>query len=257
MHIVVIHRWKEETAELVQALAVAVGKTAYEMRQRMIGGGPAVIASFADPQQAGTLAMKLNRSGVMTLIIDSDALRSKGGRFFVCRFELKDRSLHIESSDGQSAEIAYGDIDLLLSGTRILGQTETITVTERKFSLGKTILSGGIPLSKKVEHQEEVNTEERENILCVYAGERPPIVLSQSGLSYDGLGAAMKLSRMLNFAFLKSELLRLCPAAGYDDRLLTRIGQVRVLGPALNPESSLDLAFDILARSLRCGRIAG
>jgi hypothetical protein len=242
---------------LVQALAVAVGKTAYEKRQRMIGGGPAVIASFADPQQAGTLAMKLNRSGVLTLIIDSDALRSKAGRFFVRRFELKDRSLRIESSDGQSTEIAYGDIDLLLSGTRILGQTETITVTERKFSLGKTMLSGGIPLTTKVEHQEEVNTEERENILCLYAGERPPIVLGQSGMAYDGFGAAMKLSRELNFAHLKSELRRFCPAAVYDDRLINRLGQVRLLGPTLKPESSLDLAFDILARSLRHGRMAG
>jgi hypothetical protein len=76
-------------------------------------------------------------------------------------------------------------------------------------------------------------------------------------MAYDGFGAAMKLSRELNFAYLKSELRRLCPAAGYDDRLLHRLGQVRVLGPALNPESSLDLAFDILARSLRRGRMAG
>lgn len=257
MHVVVIHRWTEETTELVQALAVALGITAYEIRQRMIGGGPAVVASFADPQQARTLSTKLNQSGVATLIIDADAVRSKTGRFLVRRFELKEWLLRIEASDGQSAEIAYGDIDLLLPGTRILGQSETITVTERKFSLGRTILSGGIPLTKKVERQEEVNTEERENVLYLYAGERPPVVFSQSGMVYDGLGAAMKMSRELNFAYLTSELRRLCPAAGYDDRLLKRLGQVRLLGPAQNPETNLDLAFEILARSLRHGRITG
>lgn len=257
MHVVVIHRWQEETAELVQALAVALGITAYEMRQRMIGGGPAVVAGFADPQQARTLSAKLNQSGIATLIIDADAVRSKAGRFVVRRFELKEWLLRIEAGDGQCAEIAYGDIDLLLPGTRILGQSETITVTERKFSLGRTILSGGIPLTKKVERQEEVNKEERENILYLYAGERPPVVLSQSGMVYDGLGAAMKLSRELNFAYLASELRRLCPAAGYDDRLLKRLGQVRLLGPAQNPETNLDLAFEILARSLRRGRITG
>jgi hypothetical protein len=73
---------------------------------------------------------------------------------------------------------------------------------------------------------------------------------------YDGFGAAMKLSRELNFAYLKSELRRLCPEAVYDDRLLNRLGQVRLLGPALNPESSLDLAFEILARSLQRRRMA-
>ena len=35
---------------------------------------------------------------------------------------------------------------------------------------------------------------------------------------------------------------------------LNRVGQVRLLGPALNPETSLDLAAEILARSLRRGR---
>jgi hypothetical protein len=98
-----------------------------------------------------------------------------------------------------------------------------------------------------------VNTEGRENIFCLYSGEKPPVIFSQTGLSYDGLGTAMKLSRELNFAHLKSELRRLCLSAVYDDRLLNRLGQVRLLGPALNPEKNLDLAFHILSRSLRRG----
>jgi len=255
MHVVAIHGWKEESTDLVQGLAGAVGITPYEMRQRMIGGGPSVVASFADPHQAAALAEKLDQSGVATLVIEADAVRSQSGRFVVRRFELHERVLHIESGDGQGAEIAYGDIDLLLPGTRILGQTETVAVTERKFSLGRTILSGGIPFTRKVERQEEVNTEERENILYLYAGKRPPLLFSQSGMAYDGLGAAMKLSQELNFAYLKSELRRLCPAAGYDERLLNRLGQIRLLGPALNPENRLDLAFHILALSLRRGKM--
>ncbi len=254
MHVVVIHGWNEETTELVQSLAVALGIMPYEMRQRMVGGGPSVAAGFADPELARAVEAKLNQAGVATQLVDTDLLRNKVGRFVVRRFEMKERALQISASDGQSAEIAYGEIDLLLSGTRILGQSETITVTERKFSLGKTILSGGIPLTKKVERQEEINREERENILCLYAGERPPVVLSQSGMLYDGFGTAMKLTRELNFAYLKSELRRLCKAAGYDDRLLNRLGQVRLLGPGLNPENNLDLAFDILARALRGSR---
>jgi hypothetical protein len=256
MHVVVIHKWQEETPELVQSLAASLGIMAYEMRQRMVGGGPAVVACFADQQQARILTGKINQSGVATMIIDNDELRRVAGRFVVHRFELKEKSLRIETSDGQRAEITYEDIDLLLPGTRILGQSETVTVTERKFSLGKTILSGGIPLTKKVERQEEMATEERENILCLYAGERPPIVFRQNGMTYDGFGAAMKLTRDLNFAFLKSELRRLCPGAGFDDRLLNRLGQVRLLGPTLNPETNLDLAFEILARNLRKPRTA-
>jgi len=255
MHVVVIHGWQEETAELVQDLAAALGIMPYEMRQRLIGGGPAVVANFADQQSARAMATKLNQGGVETLVVDADAVRGQAGRFIVRRFELKERALHLEANDGQSTDIAYVAIDLLLPGTRIVGQSETKTVTERKFSLGRTILSGGIPLTKTIERQEEVSTETRENILYLYAGERPATVFTQNGLAYDGLGTTMKLSRELNFTYLKSELRRLCPAAGNDDRLLNRLGQVRVLGSALNPETNLDLAFHILALCLRRGRM--
>jgi len=254
MHLVVICGWKEETAELVQALAAALGITVYEARPRMIGGGPSVVASFADPELALALAKKLNQSGIATLILDAAAVLSSADYFIVRRFELNEWSMRIETSDGHWAEIPYAEIDLLLPATSIVGSSETKTVTERKLSIGKTVLSGGIPMTGKVERQEEVASEERRKVLYLYAAKRSPVFFSQNGMTYDGLGAAMKLSRELNFNHLMSELRRFCPGAGYDDRLLNRIGQVRLLGPALNPETNLDLAADILARSLRRGR---
>jgi len=254
MHVVAICGWKEETAELVQALATALGITVYEARPRMIGGGPSVVASFADPELALALAKKLNQSGIATLILDAAAVRSSADYFIVRRFELNEWSMRIETSDGHWAEIPYTEIDLLLPGTSIVGSSETKTVTERKLSIGKTVLSGGIPMTRKVEQQEEAASEERRKVLYLYAAKRSPVFFSQNGMTYDGLGAAMKLSRELNFNHLMSELRRFCPGAGYDDRLLNRIGQVRLLGPALNPETNLDLAADILARSLRRGR---
>jgi hypothetical protein len=108
-------------------------------------------------------------------------------------------------------------------------------------------------MTKKIEHKEEVSTEERGKVLYLYAGQRQPVFFSQNGMTYDGFGPAMKMSRELNFAFLTSELRRLSPKAIYDDRLVNRAGQVRVLGPALNPETNLDLASEILARTLRRG----
>ena len=88
VHIVVIHGWREATAELMQALAAILGVTVFEMRQRMMGDGPAVVASFADPYQAGSLAEKLRQCGVSTLVVDAAEARSRSGRFMVRRFEL-------------------------------------------------------------------------------------------------------------------------------------------------------------------------
>lgn len=250
MHVVAIHSWKEENAELVQSLAATLGITVFEARPRLIGGGPAVVGSFADPEMALALAQKLNLIGFATLVVDAAAVRGRAGHFIVRRFELDEHALRIETGAGQRAEILWLEIDLLLPGTSIVGYSETKTVTERKLSIGKTLLSGGIPMTKKTERQEEVAIEERGKVLYLHAGKLPPVFFSQNGMSYDGFGPAMKLSRELNFNHLVSELRRLSPKAVYDDRLLNRAGQVRLLGPALNPETNLDLAADLLARTL-------
>ncbi|MCJ7547037.1 MAG: hypothetical protein MUP30_09505 [Deltaproteobacteria bacterium] len=96
-----------------------------------------------------------------------------------------------------------------------------------------------------------MTTEERSKVLYIYAGSRLPVIFSQNGMIYDGLGAAMQLTRELNFTYLIRELRRLSPGAAYDDRLRNRAGLVRLLGPALDPETNLDLAVEILARALR------
>ncbi len=251
MHVVAIYHWKEESDELVQALAGALGVTAYEARPRLFGNGPAVVASFADPQRAADLARKLDQIGFATLLLDATAVRSRSGHFVVRRFELKKWSVHIESSDGQRMEILFDDVDLLLPCTSIVEVSETKTVTERKLSIGKTILSGGLPMTSKIERQEEVSSVERAKFLQLYAGKQSPAIFSQNGMTFDGLGDAMKLSRELNFAHLTSELRRLCPGAVYDDRLLNQVGQARLLGPGLSAETNLNLAVEILALGRR------
>ena len=231
VYIVVIHGWREATAEPMQALAAILGVTVFEMRQRMMGDGPAVVASFADPHQAGSLAEKLRQCGVSTLVVDAAEARSRSGRFMVRRFELCGRRLSVEAVGGETAEIPFEEVALLFPAICIVGQSETVTVTERKLNIRATLLSGGIPMMKKVVRQEEVRAEEREKALFLYAGNSPAVVFRQNGMTYDGLGGAMKASRELNFALLAGELRRLSANATHDDRLLQRAGQVRVLGP--------------------------
>ncbi len=252
MHVVVINRWGENTEGLVQEIAGALGLTAYEVQQRLLGGCPTVLSSFADQQQALALANKLNLLGISNMVIDVTEVRSRTGRIIIRHFKLNESSLYIETDDNRRAEIPYEKIDVLLPAARTITSSETKTTTEKKLSLGKTVMTGGIPMYKKVKHQQEVTSETSEKILYLYINKRrEPIVFSQNSLTYEGLGDAMKLSREMNFTYLISELHRLCPGAAYDDRLLKRIGQVRLLGPTLNPDSNLEIATEILVRSLR------
>lgn len=250
MFVVAIYGWREETPEMAQVLAGALGIMAFEARQRLIGGGPAVVASFAEQQQARELAEKVTRSGIKALIVDAAPVRLRDCFVSVRRFEFAERGLKIESDSGQQETRPYAEMELLLTGTSVVGVSETKTVVEKKFSLGKTLLSGGLSMTKKVERQEEVSSEESDQLLYLYGHDRPAAVFSLNSLNYDGFGTEMKLSRNLNFAHLVSQLRLHAPAAVFDDRLLSRISQTRLLGSVQGRGASLDLAAEILARCL-------
>jgi hypothetical protein len=250
MHVVAIHGWRQDTPDLVKALAEALGVLPFEAKQRLIGGGPAVIARFADAAAAHSLAQRLTQAGLKPLVIDSNTVRNDG-RLMAQRFILGTESLQIETANGGRTEVPFNTVDLLLPGFGTTSVTETHTITERKFSLGKTLLFGGIPMTKKVTRQEEETTEEHRRYLYLYLAGRPPFLFGQHIVKYDGLGAAMQVSQELNFTYLLGELRRRCGNAVYDDRLLNRQAMAHLLGPARNPETDLDLATTILARTLR------
>lgn len=251
MHIVAVHSWQKDEAAVARTIADTLGLLVFEARQKIVGGGPVVLATFADQLQAEILAAKLLRDGVPALVIDTAVLRNRSQPFPVRRFVLEAQELRLESLAGELCAIDYGRVELLLVATSSSRTQSTATVTERKFSLGKTLLAGGVPMSKKVTHEESVTSVERDETLWLYTQGRAAAIFNRAALNYDGFGNAMQMSRDLNFAQLKNELQSRAPQAGYDDRLIKLAGLVRMLGPSLSPETNLDLAFEILARSLR------
>lgn len=49
MYVVIIHHWQEATAERAQSLAAVLQVAAFDARLRLIGKGPAVVATFGEP----------------------------------------------------------------------------------------------------------------------------------------------------------------------------------------------------------------
>lgn len=253
MHIVAVHGWQKDEALVAKTIADKLGTVAFEARQKISGGGPAVIASFADPHRAEALAATLAQDGVPALMIDTAVVRTRPQPLQVSRFVLGPQALKLESFDGECIDIDYGAVVLLLVAIRSCGQTRQTSdaVTARKFSLGKTLLAGGIPMTRQVKSGKSASIDERDETLWLYGHEGTTVVFDRAAINYNGLGGAMQFTRDLNFAQLKKELRRLAPQAVYDDRLLKRAALIRLLGPTLSPETDLDLAFEVLARSLR------
>ena len=238
---------------LAAPLAEALGNSLYEARARLSGaeGGPAVVASYGEIEPAWACAGRLRANGFSPLLVTPDDVESDASRFLVRSFTLGGQSLAVESRRGQTAEVPYAEVDLMLRGVRIDERTETKTTEERKFSPGRALLSGGLLLSKTTRKTEQIAIMERYDFLHLYSAGRPPLVFRSNSLNYQSLGSALQPSTAANFAVL-AERLRptLSPRARYDDRLTNRAVRARILGPSLT-ENHLDFAISLLARVLR------
>jgi hypothetical protein len=251
MYFVAAHSWQQPTDKVAETIANTMGILVFEARQKISNGGPAILTSFADRSRAEELASRLSQAMIPTLVIDPIATRSHQPRY-VSSFVIEPQALQLTTVDGENFSIDYAEIEFLLVAIGVSRQIQTTAVvTKRKFSLGKTLLAGGLPMTKKVQSEKAVMVIERDKTLWLYTRQQAPFVFNRATLNYEGLGDEMQLTRDLNFKHLKTKLRRLAAQAVYDERLLRRAEQVNLLGPSLDPDVDLDLAFDILARSLR------
>jgi hypothetical protein len=256
--VLAIYNLKGNEALLARQLAAVLHKTVYEAssRVRAPGGGPSVIASFAEPRAAHDAAAVLHARGFDTLLLDESAIEADARRFLVRRFELGPESMVVESRHRARLEARYGNVDLLLRGVVITAQQPAgpgTTPGTRRISLARAALTGGLIMTKAVHPARRPAIEEREGFLHLYGRGLPPLVWRENEVLYRPLGgaAALHLSRQANFADLIGELRRRCPQAAYDERLASRAGQAQLLGPSLSPKEHLDVAISVLADALR------
>jgi hypothetical protein len=224
---------------MVETLAGALDKTLYEARARLSApeGGPVVVASFAEIEPAWVLAGRLRVNGVRPILLTPDDIESDAQRFLVRGFELSERGVTAVSRRGETTEIAWRDVDLLLRGARIEKRVETED-------------TGVFQMTRARRKSRQVTWEERDEFFHLYSIGHPPLAFRANDLDYRSLGPALHPSAQENFGILLAELRRLLPHARYDERLVNRLSRARVLGPSLT-EDHLDIAISLVARVLR------
>jgi len=253
MYFLAIYNLPEDRAALAPALASALGITSYEasVRLRVPGSGPLVIATFGERPAADEASRKLEASGLSTVMISDEENTSAQKEFPVRSFRFNGHTLHAESRQREALAVDYQKIFLIIRGTGIKQETSTETTTEQKFDIGKAILTGGLIMSKTVKTTEQKITEEREGFLFVYAEGSLPLVFREGLLDYSSLGPVLQPSRIANFTTLLAEIRRRSPQARFDDRLITKAGQVQLLGPLLDAHKYIGVAIELLMRVLR------
>jgi hypothetical protein len=244
MHVVALRRVEGEPA----ALAAAMGISPYDARQQLHGRGPRVLATFGDPADAAHLVEGLRAAGFDATHVD---LTSEAVEVVPRSFTMRPGGIQFLARDGMPLAIRFDRIQLLLRGTRIATEQTTEVTRKRKFSLERAVLTGGLMLTKTEKKEVTRTTDLREGFLYIRSAGVSAVELRESELLYDGLAALREPTRTGNFTRLTSVIRAGSPQARWDDRLLSRAGQLEVLGTVLTPENDVDVAMAVLDHVLR------
>jgi hypothetical protein len=249
--VVAIHYAPGAGESLASPLADALDKTAYEIKARLSDpeGGPAVVARYGEAEPAWACTGRLRANGVSHVLLTPEDVETDARRFLVRGFELTGEALKATSRRGETVEVPYRDLKLILRGVRIDEQTETKTTEQRKFSMTRALVTQGLMMTKTVRKTAKVTTASREEFFHLYAAGRPPLVFRSGALDYRSFGAVLQPSVQANFTFLVERIRQTLPGARYSERLASTQSRSRILGPGLT-DNHLDVAVTLLARQL-------
>jgi len=228
----------------IRARADAVGVSVYELRARLrvLDGWPGVLATFAGADAADAVAMRLERDGIPAWVLCGQPNRPQA---IVRSFSISAGCVAVGADRGFQVEIPIHDVRMLVVGTRLGLRREhglshsTVSPIARSGLWMTPNLGAAAPVV-------EVRST-RESFVELHAAGRPILSFRAGALQYASMPGAVEPTRAANFRRVVQRLRAACPRAYFDERLTGRMGQVRMLGPTLEPETHLDLALAMVA----------
>lgn len=223
MYIVAVTRWGKPFDREISDLSEITGIHPYDLRLRLSGTLPVVVAGFSDADKARHLLMTLKERTHGAIAIDLDKVPEPDKMITPKTFEIEDTSIKVTDPARGTEAIAYEHVLALIHAQQEIETRVTSVNESRKFSAGRAVLTGGLVVTKKStkETREIKNAYER----VVYLFRKPCIlacVLRQNRLLYSGLGDRIRHSSVENFSRLVASLRERASEALYDDRLLKR-----------------------------------
>jgi len=212
--------------ELVNKIAAIIGKSPYETRLRLTGKIPKIIANFDVLSQADSAAQKLRGLGLVVTVVSDSVLRRPWQKFRARSLKFEEQAITFYDRAGQSKRIETGDLFLILSA-KMQHETQTeVTKTIKKLNITATLLTGGIPVTKKVEQKEIMKSYQNVNFIRLYGRTSPePVVeIQQQNFDYSFLGSEMASSASANYVIAVRKISETFPRAIFDDSLIAPFG---------------------------------
>ena len=245
--VVAITRWGRPLQEEAAALAPLFGVTAYDLRLKLGGPLPVLVDQTSDPQQASSLLSSLQQRGHGAVACDLSKVARSTSMFMPRDFSFEASTFVSVNPEHGEHRIAYDHVLALIRAVHAVATTTIEASRQRKLSASRAILTGGLVMSKTVEKKHISTTDEREQALYLFGQPgAEPLLLTESGLRYTGLGDRMGPTKLANFATTVALLREHAPGAFYDERLLTQRRRSSSDGATASNVDATDLAAHLL-----------
>jgi hypothetical protein len=237
-------------------LAAELGLTVYETAVMLRAPPPVIVYRSEDHTRTADVVAKLRSRGHDAILCGLDEVVSSEDMFRPKAFRFESGDL-VGLANGEEQRLQLASVFALVRANHSTRTEDTIETKERKLSLGRAALSGGLIATKTSSSEHRRVFVEREPVLYMFridAARRPWLLISTQ-LRYDGLGQEMLRSKPENFEVLVKNLRELATSAMFDTRLLAVRAATTIVnaGPKhLNASSSatIDLLAHIVATSL-------
>lgn len=208
-------------ANLIEKVAPIINKNPYETRLLLTGMIPKIIGRYPNRQAAESASQSLREAGLVTIVLNDSELRKPSQVFRAQTLEFGDEEVLFRNQGGQVRKMTARDVFLILEGKRQTYVETEVSQTKMKFSLGATILTGGIPVWRPVKEKIGDRPVQIECFARLYdrKSSEQSIELLQHHMNYSFLGAKKPPSSLANFNIVMTLLRELFPQAIFDDRL--------------------------------------
>jgi hypothetical protein len=212
--------------ELVKGVAAIIGKTPYEIRFRLAGKVPKIIANYSTVQKAELAATHLKELGLVVILFTESQLHTPWQIFKARSLKFEEQAITFWDRSGQARRIEAGEAFLILNA-RMQAYTDTEVIkTKRKLNVAATLLLGGIPVTKMVKEKTTRRSIQTESFIRLYgrASPEPTVQIQQNDFDYSFLGTEMVASAAANFGVAVRKIREAFAQTIFDDSLIEPFG---------------------------------
>lgn len=234
MFVTAVTRWGQPLEVELPHLAQELGEQAYDLRLKLGGQLPAYVYRGPDLARAQDVLAILQRRGHGAVACDLHSVQSS-------ETMLTPRGVHIEREwvaverGATQDTLRYDDLLAVIHAMETAGVDGLEKTSERKVSLGRAALSGGLLWTKSTSGEKKIQSRDAEPVLyLIRRSGQDPILVRQHSIRLSGLFGPTPPTSVEGFQTLVAQLRQRAPDALYDNRLLVSKRKATIAGYAVN-----------------------